>query len=177
MSMSNYETSVPYDQVGALMDQLEVNPTSRRLLVSAWNPGELDRMALPPCPYAFQLLANPKPADAASPCRGELSMIVTWRSVDVGVGLPFDLAAYGLLLEMICKVANYQPAELICHMADCHIYLPHLEALAAQRERCPLALPVLQLLGDHRSLDHWEMDHIKVHGYEPHPAIKMEAFL
>lgn len=161
------------DQIAEAVRLLKEDPYSRRNLVVAWNPAELDEMVLPPCPYAHQLYV----------AEGKLSMLMNWRSVDVGIGMPFDIAVYAALLHMYAKVAGLVPHELICVAADCHIYLNHLEALQEQLSRKPYHLPQLVLAPqpvtqpEHDSLFGWTPDDFQLVGYNAHPHIKMEANL
>ena len=105
------------DQLENLIKDISINPTSRRLMVSAWNPAEMSDMVLPPCHYGFQIYIN----------NGEMDLIWTQRSVDVFLGLPYDIAIYGLLLEMLAKGAGLKPGRLIGQLGDCHLYNNHLE--------------------------------------------------
>jgi thymidylate synthase len=123
------------DQLENLINDISINPTSRRLMVSAWNPAEMADMVLPPCHYGFQVYIN----------NGEMDLIWTQRSVDVFLGLPYDIAIYGLLLEMLAKGAGLKPGQLIGQLGDCHLYNNHLEQAKEYLDRPKRILPKLQL--------------------------------
>ena len=123
------------DQLENLVKDISINPTSRRLMVSAWNPAEMPDMVLPPCHYGFQVYIN----------NGEMDLIWTQRSVDVFLGLPYDIAIYGLLLEMLAKGAGLKPGRLIGQLGDCHLYNNHLEQAKEYLDRPKRILPKLQL--------------------------------
>lgn len=123
------------DQLENLIKDISINPTSRRLMVSAWNPAEMSDMVLPPCHYGFQVYIN----------NGEMDLIWTQRSVDVFLGLPYDIAIYGLLLEMLAKGAGLKPGRLIGQLGDCHLYNNHLEQAKEYLDRPKRILPKLQL--------------------------------
>ena len=123
------------DQLENLIKDISINPTSRRLMVSAWNPAEMSDMVLPPCHYGFQIYIN----------NGEMDLIWTQRSVDVFLGLPYDIAIYGLLLEMLAKGAGLKPGRLIGQLGDCHLYNNHLEQAKEYLDRPKRILPKLQL--------------------------------
>lgn len=123
------------DQIQNVINEIKVNPTSRRLLVSAWNVSEIEHMALPPCHYAFQFYVNDD----------KLSLMWSQRSVDVGCGLPFNIASYALLLHIVAKMTGKVPYELIGSLGDCHIYKNHVQQLREQIRRDPHKLPTLEL--------------------------------
>lgn len=123
------------DQLENLINDISINPTSRRLMVSAWNPAEMSDMVLPPCHYGFQVYIN----------NDEMDLIWTQRSVDVFLGLPYDIAIYGLLLEMLAKGAGLKPGQLIGQLGDCHLYNNHLEQAKEYLDRSKRILPKLQL--------------------------------
>jgi thymidylate synthase len=149
------------DQIARVMDELRSNPDSRRLIVSAWNVGELERMALAPCHVMFQLYV----------AGGRLSCQVYQRSADVFLGLPFNIASYALLTRMVAQAADLEPAELVHVLGDVHLYLNHLEAAETQLAREPRPAPELRLNPSVRSLfDFCEAD-VELRGYEPHPSI------
>lgn len=150
------------DQIADLIDGLKNNPTSRRHMVSAWNPGELDLMALPPCHYSFQCyVAN-----------GKLSLKFHMRSVDCFLGLPFNIASYAVLCHMLAQVCGLQVGELIFDGGDTHIYMNHIDPVSEQLTRDPLELPTLWINPDIESIDDFTMDDIKLIDYQHHPAIK-----
>ena len=148
------------DQIANLINNLKTNPDSRRLMVSAWNVGELDQMVLPPCHYSWQCYVR----------EGKyLSLMWNQRSVDTFLGLPFNIASYGLLLEIIAKEVNMIPDELIGNLGDVHLYSNHIEQAKEQIGREPFQLPKLTL--EHSSLDPVELVY-KLEDYQSHPTIK-----
>lgn len=127
--------TVEINQIENIIKEIKENPTSRRLLVSAWNVAELDEMALPPCHYAFQFYVD----------GDKLSLMWNQRSIDSACGLPFNIASYGLLLHIIAKLTNKIPHELIGNLGDCHIYKNHIDGVREQIKRTPHKLPTLKL--------------------------------
>ena len=123
------------DQIADVIEQIKTNPTSRRLLVSAWNAGVIDQMALPPCHYAFQFYVD----------GDKLSLMYQMRSNDLFLGCPFNIASYALLLHIVAKITGKIPHELIASLGDCHIYKNHIEQVKEQLTRTPHKLPTLQL--------------------------------
>ena len=126
------------DQIAEVIEQIKTNPTSRRLLVSAWNAGVIDQMALPPCHYAFQFYVN----------GDKLSLMYQMRSNDLFLGCPFNIASYALLLHIVAKITGKIPHELIASLGDCHIYKNHIEQVKEQLSRTPHKLPQLELPAD-----------------------------
>jgi thymidylate synthase len=153
------------DQISDLLREIRANPFSRRLIVSAWNVGDLPRMALPPCHVLFQFWV----AD------GRLSCQLYQRSADVFLGLPFNIASYALLTHLIARASELLPGEFIHTLGDAHLYRNHLEQAALQLTREPRALPLLELDPDVRDLFEFRAEHIRFHGYDPHPAIRAEV--
>lgn len=127
--------NIEINQIENIIKEIKENPTSRRLLVSAWNVAELDEMALPPCHYSFQFYVD----------GDKLSLMWNQRSVDSACGLPFNIASYGLLLHIIAKLTNKIPHELIGNLGDCHIYKNHIDGVREQIKRTPHELPTLKL--------------------------------
>lgn len=152
------------DQLQKAIDTIKNNPTDRRMLVMAWNPGELDEMALPPCHYGFQLYVR----------HGlYLDIIVNQRSADVFLGLPFDIASYATLVHMIAKLTGLLPGEIIYNLGDTHLYLNHIDQIKEQLFRRPYALPTLEIVGDNiKTIDDFTLDNIQLKGYVAHPSIK-----
>ena len=132
---NNYYTVHPTDQIITIINQIKCNPTSRRIMVNAWNVGELDIMTLPPCHYGFQFYVD----------GDKLSLMWNQRSVDSACGLPFNIASYALLLHIIAYMTNKIPYELIGNLGDCHIYKNHIDGVREQIKRTPHELPTLKL--------------------------------
>lgn len=129
------------DQIQNVIDTIKNNPFSRRILVSAWNVSDLEKMALPPCHLMFQFYVEPDENGKPS----KLSLCWTQRSVDVALGLPFNIASYSLLLCLVAKVTNLEPHEVICNLGDTHIYLDHIEPLKQQLQNKLYKLPTLKI--------------------------------
>jgi len=150
------------DQISGVIDSIRNQPDSRRHLVCAWNVGELDRMALPPCHVLFQFYV----------AEGRLSCQLYQRSCDVFLGIPFNIASYALLTHMMAQVTGLQPGTFVHTLGDAHIYLNHLEQVHTQLQRQPRALPRLVLNPGVTSLFDLTYEDISVEGYDPHPHIK-----
>lgn len=153
------------DQLAGLVVQLRRNPDSRRLLVSAWNPADVEAMALPPCHYAFQCYVT----------NGKLSLMFQMRSVDVFLGLPFNLAGYALLASMLAQQTGLAPGELIWCGGDVHLYRNHLEQARLQLTREPYAPPALKFARKPDNLFDYRFEDFIVEGYQAHPHIKAEV--
>ncbi|MCQ4167463.1 thymidylate synthase [Tahibacter harae] len=150
------------DQIRWVVDEIRRNPDSRRLVVSAWNVGELERMALMPCHALFQFhVAN-----------GRLSCQLYQRSADVFLGVPFNIASYALLTHMIAQVCDLQPGDFVHTFGDAHLYLNHLDQVREQLTRAPLPLPRLRLNPQVRSLFDFRYEDIVIEDYQSHAAIK-----
>ena len=150
------------DQLSQVIDQIRNNPDSRRMLVCAWNPGDIDKMALPPCHCLFQFyVAN-----------GRLSCQLYQRSADTFLGVPFNIASYSLLTLMLAQVCGLQPGEFIHTFGDTHIYLNHFDQVAEQLSRTPRPLPVMKLNPAVKSLFDFRYEDFTLEGYDPWPAIK-----
>jgi len=150
------------DQLADAIKQIKENPSNRRIIVNAWNPGELDQMALPPCHTFFQFfVANKK-----------LSLQMYQRSCDMFLGVPFNIASYSLLLNMVAQVTNLEAHEFIHTLGDCHIYNNHSEQVKEQLARKPMDLPQLKLNPDIKNIDDFKLKDIWLLCYEPHPPIK-----
>jgi thymidylate synthase len=200
-----FEVKIPIDQIENLINELKTNPDSRRLMVNAWNVGELDQMVLPPCHYGFQVYTRElsweekvqwvmkntnvewenlyiveEIAKLSTPKRA-ISLMWNQRSVDTFLGLPFNIASYGLLLEIIAKEVNMVPDELIGNLGDVHLYSNHIEQAKEQINRTPYDLPKLIINDEfwnheYQTIDGWinsmEIGDFRVEGYQSHPAIK-----
>lgn len=151
------------DQIGNLIEGLRKDPFGRRHVVSAWNPGELDEMALPPCHMFFQLFAYPD---------GRLSLSMVQRSCDMFLGVPFNIASYALLLSMIAHVVNMRPYECIFLFQDAHIYHAHFKAVEEQLSRTPLDLPRLWINPGIKEIDEFWIEDISLRDYIHHGAIE-----
>lgn len=150
------------DQIAELIKKLKENPTDRRLVVSAWNPGELEGMALPPCHMLFQCFV----AD------GKLSLHMIQRSCDMFLGVPFNIASYSLLLHLLAQVTGLAAHECILTLQDAHIYHDHFDAVKEQLTREPLPLPQLKLNPAVTDIDNFTMEDIELENYQHHPPIK-----
>ncbi|MEQ8456992.1 MAG: thymidylate synthase [Sandaracinaceae bacterium] len=150
------------DQIARVLSQLRETPDSRRILVSAWNVADLDRMALAPCHCLFQFYV----AD------GKLSCQLYQRSADLFLGVPFNIASYALLTLMIAQVTGLEPGDFVHTFGDAHIYLNHLEQVELQLSRAPRPLPKMRLDPSVRDLFAFELEHFTLEGYDPHPRIK-----
>jgi len=195
------------DQIQNLINDLKTNPDSRRLMVSAWNVGELNKMVLPPCHYGFQVYTRELSAEERynvwfvknyetgmerffdpnnlpnyddtyyepTPTRA-ISLMWNQRSVDTFLGLPFNIASYALLLEIIAREVNMLPDELVGNLGDTHLYLNHIEQAKEQITREPFGLPSVKIKGDEPSIiektKYWRPDDFEIVGYKSHPSIK-----
>lgn len=158
------------DQMTLLVEGLKNNPDSRRHLVCAWNPGEVDRMALPPCHALFQFyVAPPTPGDSDQ--RPRLSCQLYQRSADIFLGVPFNIASYALLTLMIAQVCGYRPGEFIHTLGDAHLYSNHLEQARLQLSRAPRQLPVMRINPEVKDLFAFRFEDFSLEGYDPHPHI------
>jgi thymidylate synthase len=152
------------DQVSAVVRSLKENPDSRRHIVNAWNVGEIEKMALPPCHILFQFYV----AD------GRLSCQLYQRSADIFIGVPFNIASYALLTLMMAQVTGFKPGEFVHTFGDAHIYLNHIEQVRLQLTREPRPLPVMIINPDVTDILAFKYDDFTLTGYDPHPAIKGE---
>ena len=155
------------DQIANLINKLKTDPSDRRLVVSAWNPGELDQMALPPCHMIFQFFV----------ANGKLSLHMTQRSCDMFLGVPFNIASYALLLSMVAQVVGMTPHECVLTLNDAHIYHEHFEAVNEQLAREPMVLPKLWLNPEIKDINSFKMDDIRLDNYEHHPPIKAKMIV
>ncbi len=158
------------DQIQQLLDGLKNNPDSRRHIVSAWNPGEVDKMALPPCHALFQFYVAP--AGGSSQKRGRLSCQLYQRSADVFLGVPFNIASYALLTMMIAQVCEFELGDFVHTLGDAHLYLNHLDQAKLQLSRETRSLPTMKLNPAVKDLFSFKYEDFTLEGYDPHPAIK-----
>lgn len=150
------------DQISSLIHEIKVNPDSRRLIVSAWNVGELNKMALPPCHAFFQFFVND----------GKLSCQLYQRSADVFLGVPFNIASYALLTMMVAQVCDLKPGDFVHTFGDTHIYSNHIEQVNLQLSRTPKELPKMKINPAVKSIFDFRYEDFELVGYEPDPAIK-----
>ncbi len=150
------------DQISQVVESIRSNPDSRRHIVTAWNPADVDKMALPPCHAMFQFYV----AD------GKLSCQLYQRSADVFLGVPFNIASYALLTMMIAQVTGLEPGDFVHTLGDAHLYLNHLEQADTQLQRTPRALPVMVLNPDVRSVFDFKYEDFDLQRYDPYPTIK-----
>lgn len=153
------------DQIKEAINKIKTNPTDRRILVSAWNVGDLGNMALPPCHMFFQFFVSLKDG------KRRLSLKMYQRSVDTALGLPFNIASYALLLMMIAQVTNCTPHRLIMDLGDTHLYADHLDDVLTQINREPMACPLVLINPDVNDIDKFRMVDFSLQSYESHPAI------
>jgi len=152
------------DQIADVIEMIKKDPNSRRLIVTAWNPGELDQMALPPCHMFFQFFV----------AEGKLSLLMHQRSCDMFLGVPFNIASYSLLLHMVARATGLEAHEFVHSLGDAHIYKTHFDAVAEQLTRAPFPSPTLWLNPEVKDIDSFTMDDIKLENYESHATIKAE---
>jgi thymidylate synthase len=150
------------NQIDQVISGIRKDPDSRRLIVSAWNPGELDQMALPPCHALFQFFVQD----------GNLDCQLYQRSADLFLGVPFNLASYALLTMMVAHVCELKPRTFVHTFGDLHLYSNHLEQARLQLTRAPRPLPVMQLNPEVKSIQEFKYEHFELSGYDPHPPIK-----
>jgi len=153
----------PIDQLALVIEKIKKNPFDRRLIVTAWNPGDIENMALPPCHMIFQFFVSDD---------GRISLHMYQRSCDMFLGVPFNIASYSLLLHMVAHVTNLKPWECILTLGDAHIYHDHFEQVDEQLKRKPLALPKLWLNPDIKNIDDFSMEDIRLIDYEHHTPIQ-----
>jgi len=150
------------DQIKQVIDQIKTNPDSRRIIVSAWNVADIERMALPPCHAFFQFYV----AD------GKLSCQLYQRSADIFLGVPFNIASYALLLMMVAQVTGLQPGEFVHTLGDAHLYSNHLEQAELQLQRTPRALPKMRINAARKSIEEFVFEDFELLDYDPMPHIK-----
>ena len=153
------------DQITQLINEIKTNPTSRRLIVSAWNVGELDKMNLPPCHLLFQFYVN----------EGKLSCQLYQRSADIFLGVPFNIASYALLTMMVAQVTGLEPGDFVHTFGDAHIYNNHMDQVRLQLSRTPFPLPQLKINPDVKSIFDFKYDDFELLNYKSHPHIRGEV--
>ncbi len=152
------------DQIAQVVDMIQKNPNSRRLIVSAWNVGEIEKMALPPCHLLFQFYVVDQ----------KLSCLMYQRSADVFLGVPFNIASYALLTSLIAHVCGLQPGEFVHTLGDTHLYLNHLDQARLQLTRAPYPLAKLSINPEVKDLSKVDYTDLQLEGYQSHPGIKAE---
>ena len=187
---TNYEGQ-GVDQLAEIIYKLKHKPYDRRIILSAWNPADLGKMALPPCHMFCQFYVSfPRQdkhqghtnvtASATANCdplqqpKGVLSCQLYQRSCDMGLGVPFNIASYALLTHMLAKACDLVPGTLIHTMGDCHVYLDHVDALKIQLGRTPTEFPEINIRNDHDTMDGWKPEDFEIKGYKPHTSIPMK---
>ena len=153
------------DQIENAIKLIKNNPDSRRIIVSAWNPSDVDTMALPPCHTLFQFYVND----------GKLSCQLYQRSADMFLGVPFNIASYSLLTLMMAKICGLEPGKFVWTGGDVHIYKNHFEQVKLQLERTPRELPIMNIKRVPKSISDFEYEDFELTGYDPYPAIKAEV--
>lgn len=156
------KTDETIDQLTKVIDQIKTDPDSRRLIVNSWNPGRLNKMALPPCHFVYQFYVADK----------KLSCLFNMRSVDVFLGLPFNIASYALLTHLVAEQCELGVGDLIWSGGDVHVYLNHMHQIEKQLSRSPYKLPELVIKRKAKSVFDYQFDDIEVVGYQCHPGIK-----
>mmetsp|Transcript_24153 Transcript_24153/g.29740 ORF Transcript_24153/g.29740 Transcript_24153/m.29740 type:complete len:559 (+) Transcript_24153:128-1804(+) len=154
------------DQLAECIDKIKNHPEDRRIIMSAWNPSDLDVMALPPCHMFCQFYVDTK--------KNELSCQMYQRSADMGLGVPFNIASYALLTIMIAHVTGRKPGDFVHTIGDAHVYLNHVDALKEQLKRSPRAFPKIKVNPEKKNIDDFEFSDFEVIGYKPHKTIKMK---
>jgi len=150
------------NQIDRVVEEIKKNPDSRRLIVTAWNPGELEQMALPPCHTLFQFYVG----------EGELSCQLYQRSADIFLGVPFNIASYALLTMMVAQACGLKPGDFVHTFGDLHLYSNHVEQAKLQLARAPRPLPQMKLNPAVKNVHDFKFEDFELRGYDPHPAIK-----
>jgi thymidylate synthase len=153
------------DQIAQVVESIKRTPDSRRLIVTAWNPADVDKQALPPCHTLFQFYVG----------NGRLSCQLYQRSADIFLGVPFNIASYALLTMMMAQVTNLEPGEFVHTFGDAHLYLNHLDQAREQLAREPRPLPTMRLNPDVTTIDGFQFEDFELTGYDPHPHIKAKV--
>lgn len=168
--MNRDYTTQGFDQLVECINQIKTNPNSRRIVMSAWNPADLNAMALPPCHLMCQFYVSQE-------SESELSCLMYQRSGDLGLGVPFNIASYSLLTHMIAHICGLKAKEFIHVIGDTHIYLNHIEALNEQVLRTPYPFPKVEILDNIESIDDFKFESFKLVNYISHPSIKIKMAL
>jgi thymidylate synthase len=155
------------DQLAQVIHTIRTNPNDRRIIMSAWNPPDIPKMALPPCHAFVQFYV----------CNGELSCQLYQRSADMGLGVPFNIASYSLLTYMIAHVCHLKPGDFVHTLGDAHVYLNHIQPLTLQLQRSPRPFPRLEIRRPLTEIDHFVTQDFILHDYQPHPKIPMDMAL
>ncbi len=177
------------DQIAGVVEEIKRNPYSRRLMVTAWNPAEIQDMALPPCHCLFQFYVDKLDVDTSissgdnvstyqrinQPARGRLSCQLYQRSADIFLGVPFNIASYALLTMMVAQVCGLEPGDFVHTFGDAHIYSNHLDQVRLQLTREPRPLPTMRLNPDVHDIFSFRYEDFTLEGYDPHPHIKGEV--
>mmetsp|Transcript_4221 Transcript_4221/g.6175 ORF Transcript_4221/g.6175 Transcript_4221/m.6175 type:complete len:520 (-) Transcript_4221:99-1658(-) len=164
--MNTDYTGKGVDQLAECIDKIKNNPEDRRIIMSAWNPADLELMALPPCHMFCQFYVDTE--------KGELSCQMYQRSADMGLGVPFNIASYALLTHMMAQACGLKAGDFVHTIGDAHVYSNHVDALKEQLERAPRAFPKLKMNPDKKDIDSFTFDDFEVVGYKPHKTIKMK---
>ena len=159
-------TGQGFDQLADCIDKIKNNPEDRRIIMSAWNPADLNAMALPPCHMFCQFYVDTK--------KNELSCQMYQRSADMGLGVPFNIASYSLLTHMVAQVTGRKLGDFIHTIGDAHVYLNHVDALKLQLDRPPRAFPKLKINSKVKDIDDFSFEDFEVIGYKPHKTITMK---
>uniref|UniRef100_A0A7S2LKB8 thymidylate synthase n=1 Tax=Leptocylindrus danicus TaxID=163516 RepID=A0A7S2LKB8_9STRA len=154
------------DQLQECIDKIKNKPWDRRIIMSAWNVGDISKMALPPCHMFCQFFVDTE--------QNELHCQMYQRSADMGLGVPFNIASYSLLTHLIARVCGLKAGEFVHVLGDAHVYSNHVDALKVQLERKPRAFPKLYINGNKDRIEDFEMEDLDLVGYNPHKSIKME---
>ena len=155
-----------YDQIKDIIERIKNNPQDRRIIVSAWNPAQINQMALPPCHCFFQFDVSPD---------NKLNCMLYQRSCDMFLGVPFNIASYSLLTMMIAQVCDLQPGEFVHTLGNAHIYSNHFEQVKLQLTREPLPLPMVKINPNVKNIDDFRFEDFELVNYQSHPAIKGEV--
>ncbi len=158
------------DQIAQLVDGLKKNPDSRRHIITAWNPADVDQMALPPCHTFFQLYVSPAGAEDNDP-RPRLSCQLYQRSADIFLGVPFNIASYALLTMMLAQVCDYRAGDFVHTFGDAHLYSNHFDQVRLQLTRAPRPLPSMRINPEVKDIFAFRFEDFMLEGYDPHPHI------